>query len=266
MRTWAEKRKSGLLCCLLSPLVLAGCSPKAGGATYEVLYPSGHTRSCHVFSDQFAIEGSSYQLQGERADDYKKTFRYNLQILDESGVVAAEYPNIGSDIMCGVLQEDGKLWVGAEYWTSPHYRGYLEGWLEKTGLFLIDLRDGGILFQGEAEENELYLTSDGTRCYFYSPGSEAAERLFGLVEVPARNAEIHYRDSDDWTEKRVLYTFDYTEAPDIDTSGGVETRVRFYISEGQFRVAWTSYEPVGGEKWEYLEKKAYEIPITGNDG
>ena len=37
-----------------------------------------------------------------------------------------------------------------------------------------------------------------------------------------------------------------------------------YIYENQLKVAWTSFEPVGDGHWEYLEKKAYEIPITEN--
>ena len=36
------------------------------------------------------------------------------------------------------------------------------------------------------------------------------------------------------------------------------------IYENQLKLAWTSFEPVGNGRWEYLEKKAYEIPITEN--
>ena len=50
--------------------------------------------------------------------------------------------------------------------------------------------------------------------------------------------------------------------PDIDTSDGVLTRIKFYISENQLKVAWTSYGSVGNGDWEYLEKKAYEIPLA----
>ena len=65
----------------------------------------------------------------------------------------------------------------------------------------------------------------------------------------------------DWREEHRGYTFDYVAKPDIDTSGGVETRIRFYISETQLKAAWTSYESVGSGDWEYLEKEVYEIPI-----
>ena len=43
---------------------------------------------------------------------------------------------------------------------------------------------------------------------------------------------------------------------------GVEDRAKFYLSENQIRVAWTSYESVGNKNWEYLEKKVYEIPLA----
>lgn len=93
---------------------------------------------------------------------------------------------------------------------------------------------------------------------------EEQEKLFGLLKTPARNAEIHYRDTSDWGEEHTVYTFDYVAKPDIDTIGGVETRIRFYISETQLKVAWTSYEPAGSGDWEYLEKEVYEIPIGAN--
>ena len=47
----------------------------------------------------------------------------------------------------------------------------------------------------------------------------------------------------------------------MDTSNGVLTRIKFYISENRLKVAWTSYEPVDNEDWEYLEKKTYEISL-----
>ena len=45
-------------------------------------------------------------------------------------------------------------------------------------------------------------------------------------------------------------TFDYVAEPDIDTSNGALTRIKFYISENQLKVAWTSFEPVGNGHWE----------------
>ena len=42
---------------------------------------------------------------------------------------------------------------------------------------------------------------------------------------------------------------------------GVEDRVKFYLSENQIRAAWTSYESVEDGKWEYLEKRIYEISL-----
>ena len=83
-----------------------------------------------------------------------------------------------------------------------------------------------------------------------------------MIKIPAENAEIYYRDTSDWAEKHTIYTFDYVLKPDIDISNGVETRIKFYISEDQLKVTWTSYESIGKGNWEYLEKKAYKIPLT----
>ncbi len=253
-----------LCCTVLFILSLTGCNPTAGATEYEMIYPSGYSRDCYTYDETSPIEGSACCLQWEEADDYKKTYDYDMHILDEKGSVLYIYPDVGSKAMRGSVQEDGKTWVCSEHWTAPHHNGYVEGWLKESNLLLIDLKDGEILFQGKAGENELYITSNETRCYFYVPGKEESEKLFGLIKIPAVNAVIYYRDTSDWTQKHTVYTFDYTAEPDIDTSNGVSTRLKFYISESQLKAAWTSYEPVGNNSWKYLEKKAYEIPFTEN--
>ncbi len=251
------------LCCVtIVVLLLTGCDPTAGATTYEVIYPSGYSRDCYTYDEISPIEGSSFSLQWEKADDDKKTYDYDMQILDENGSILYSYPDVGSKAMRGRVKEDGKIWVCAEHWTAPHHNGYVEGWLKRSDLLLVDPDDGEILFQNKAGENEFYITSNETRCYFYVPGKEEREKLFGLIKIPAENAIIYYRDTSDWTQKHTVYTFDYVAEPTIDTSDGVETRVKFYISENQLKVAWTSYESVGNEDWEYLEKKAYEISLT----
>ncbi len=246
---------------VITALLLTGCNPEAGAVTYEIIYPSGNTKNGSVYDETAFVEGTSYSLQWEKAEDDKKTYDYDLKILDENGSVLYEYPDIGSETMRGMLQGDALIWVCTERWTSIHRNGYAEGCLKECNLLLIDLRDGAILFQEKAGENEFYIISDGTRCYFYDSGKEESEKLFGLIKIPPENAGIYYRDTSDWSEKHTVYTFDYAKEPDIDTSKGVETRIRFYILEDQIKAAWTSYESTGNGAWEYLEKKVYEIPI-----
>ncbi len=250
-----------ICCAAILVLLLTGCNPTAGATEYEVIYPSGYSRDSYAYGEKSPIEGSSCYLQWEEADDYKKTYDYDIHILDENGSVLYEYPDMGSKAVRGSVQEYGKIWVCAEHWTAPHHNGYVEGWLKKSDLLLIDLSNGEILFHEKAGENEFYITSTGGRCYFYLPGKEESEKLFGLIKIPAENAVIYYRDTSDWTQKHTVYTFDYVAEPDIDTSNGVLTRIKFYISENQLKVAWTSYESVGNGNWEYLEKKAYEISL-----
>ncbi len=254
-----------LCCAAIFVLLPTGCNPAGGATSYEVIYPSGYSRDCYTYDEKSPIEGTSCYLQWEKADDYKKTYHYDMYILDENGSVLYNFPDVGSKAMRGSVQGDSKTWVCAELWTAPHHNGYVEGWLKESNLLLIDLSDGEVLFQEKGGENEFYITSNGTRCYFYLPGKEESEKLFGLIKIPAENAEIYYRDTSDWTQKHTVYTFDYVTEPDIDTSNGVLTRIKFYIYENQLKVAWTSYEPVGNEKWEYLEKKAYEISLTPDD-
>ena len=249
------------LCCVVAfVLLLTGCEPTAGATEYEVIYPSGYIRNYSVGNRKSPIEGTSYYLQWKKAEDFKKTRDYDLQILDGNDAILYEYPCIGHESLRGILQKDDIIWVCTELWTTGRYVGYLEGWLKESNLLLIDLSDGEILFQDKAGENEFYITSNETRCYFYEPGKEESEQLFVLVKIPPKNAEIYYRDTSDWGEKHTIYTFDYVLEPDIDTSNGVETRIKFYISEEQLKVVWTSYESIGNGEWEFLEKAAYDIP------
>lgn len=253
-----------LCCAAVFVLLLTGCNWAAGVTIYEVIYPSGYIRDCYTYDEKSPIEGSFCYLQWKEADDYKKTYDFDMQILDANGSVLYEHLDMGSRTMRGILQKGDVIWVCAEQWTAPHYNGYIEGWLKESNLLLLNLSDGEILFQDRVGENEFYITSNGIRCYFYSPGKEESERLFGLIKIPAENAVLYYRDTSDWTQKHIFYTFDYVEEPDIDTSNGVETRIKFYVSEKQLKVVWTSYESVGDGKWEYLEKKAYELPLAEN--
>lgn len=257
-----KMREVFLLSLLLISVMLAGCDPTAGTTTYEIIYSSGYSRDCYTYDGISPIEGNPCCLQWEKADDYEKTHNYDMRILDENGAILYEYPNMGSKTMRGYLQETDKIQVCVEHWTAPHHNGYVEGWLKESELLLIDLSDGTVLSQYKAGKNEFYITSNGTRYYFYVPGKEENEKLFGLIKIPAENAEIYYRDTSDWAEKHTIYAFDYVLKPDIDISNGVETRIKFYISEDQLKVTWTSYESIGKGNWEYLEKKAYKIPLT----
>ena len=71
------------------------------------------------------------------------------------------------------------------------------------------------------------------------------------MKVPPQNAELFYRELSDWGERHTLYTFDYVTEPDMDTSGGVETRVKFYPSQ----------EPDDDGGWTYREKAVYDVPL-----
>lgn len=246
----------------LMALLLTGCDLNGGGALLEVVYPSGYTRTAATWDDLTPVEGTGYQLRAEKAEDYDKTHVYDLLIVDEAGSLLYEFPGAGQTAMRGEAAESEAVWICSEWWEAAHYNGYLSGHLTRSMVLLVDMRDGTVLFQGETGKDELYLTSNETRCYFYEPGKEESEKLFGLVKIPSENAVIYYRDTVDWSERHIIYTFDYVLEPDIDTSNGVETCVKFYISEDQLKVAWTSYESIGNENWDYLEKKAYEIPLA----
>ena len=191
------------------------------------------------------IQASSMGLSKKEEQDFKELVIHNEETAKK---VFRGSKHIGKAYILIYLNSQGK---GADI-------------AKESDLLLIDLSCGEILFQDKVGENEFYITSNGTRCYFYLPGKEESGKLFGMIKIPAENAVIYYRDTSDWTQKHTVYTFDYVAEPDIDTSDGVLTRIKFYISENQLKVAWTSYESVGNGDWEYLEKKAYDISLAEN--
>lgn len=132
MKGKVVRRIFSLGCAAIFVLLLTGCDPTAGATNYEVIYPSGYSRDCYTYDEKSSIEGSSYYLHWEKADDYKKTYNYDMHILDENGSVLYSYPKVGSEVMRGSVQEDSKAWVCAEHWTAPHYNGYVEDWLKES--------------------------------------------------------------------------------------------------------------------------------------
>ena len=63
------------------------------------------------------------------------------------------------------------------------------------------------------------------------------------------------------SEPHTVYTFDYVDEPNMDGSG-VEDRAKFYLSENQIRVAWTSYESVGNKNWVHFDKHSVQPIIN----
>ncbi len=253
----AIKRRKGffLLFLLCIPVLLSSCQyPPYGAIAYQILYPSGYSRDCYTWDKLTPIEGTDWYLAENNG----------LEILDKEGGLIFEYPDISQGTVRGEATGEGTIWVCSEQWNSPHYNGYRSGNLVESILFLLDMETGDILFQQHLGSNELYLTSIGTKCYFYFCGKEEEEKFFGLYKVPAKNAEIYYRDINNWAKEGSVYKFDYVEWPDnIDDKLSVENYIRFYLQDRIITVALTLYGKAGpeSEEWEYIEKSRVEIPL-----
>lgn len=259
-------RRRAWLLGVVSLLLLSGCNPDSGLALMEVSYPSGYVRTSTTWDELVPVEGAEYQLQALKAEDYDKTYHYNLQILDGAGDRLYEIPDVGQTAMRGELAGDGtSVWVCSEWWSTVHYNGYLNGRLSKSVVLLVDMTDGAVLFQGETGEGEFYLTSEKTRCYFYDAGEPEQTAWFGLIRSPARNARIYYRDTQDWKDPQTVYSFDYINEPDVASYKDSRLKVRFQMEEDLVRVVWESTDRVLTDNGKYdavfSEKAAYEVPI-----
>lgn len=246
-------------------LFLTGCDPTAGHFHYEISYPDGFVRNPYIWDEATPVEGTDYFLKEKKSENYEKTRTYDLQILDQDGNLLYEYPDIGSRTMRGEAGLwENTVWICAESWSAPHYNGYVDGFLVKSVLLLVDMADGQILFQEETGEGELYLTTVGGRCYFYKPGKEAEEKLFGLVHIPEQQAEIFYRELSDWSGQETDFVFDFVNTDKILEDGHYKLcKMIFKIKKDSIYVALTAYEQVDSEnnEWEYVERAGYEVPI-----
>ena len=243
-------------------LLLSGCNPDSGLALIEVGYPSGYARTNTTWDELTPVEGAECRLRAQKAEDYDKTYRYDLQILDKAGTLLYEFPDIGRPTMRGELADGGSaVWICSEWWSAVHCNGYLSGCLSKSVVLLVDMEDGAVGFRGGTGGGGLYLTSVNTRCYFYEAGEPEQTEWFGLVRTPARNARLCYRDTQDWENPRTVYTFDYIGQPDVASYPDSWSKVRFYLEEDGVRVAWESTDRVLTDDGKYgavfSEKAAY---------
>lgn len=264
-----KKRRLGVLSlvCLLC-LTLCGCpSPLNGEIEYELLYSGGGVRNRYSYPP-VTVNGTGYQLDSrtERVKEGIEIFGLHigreytnyLQILDEAGGILYEYEGLGSRTLWGADAGDGAVWVSCEDWITSHCNGYHSHNLVDSVLLKVNLSTGDILFRQEIEAYQMYLTTRGSRCYFYDCGEESEEKLFGLLVTSQENARIFYRELDNWEEEVTVYTFDYAVCPDIE---GIESLLFSLEQEDEITVSPARYARPDFDEWILFEGLEYVIPL-----
>ena len=117
-------------------LLLSGCNPDSGSAFLEVVYPSGCARTYTTYDEMTSVEETDYQLRAQEAEDYDKTYEYNLQILDGNGNLLWELPDIGRPTMRGGNCRDIRDWETGQviytfdYAVEPDIASYKDSMLK----------------------------------------------------------------------------------------------------------------------------------------
>lgn len=255
-------------------LLLTGCPfpwVHIGLVDYEIVFPSGYVQSRDTYSwdKPVPVEGTDWQLYPERAADWEKSRSYDLQVLDGEGELLYTYPGLGHAQMRGECAGDGTIWLCTGDWAAspPYSSGYTSGDLEKSGLLLVDMADGSVLFQKELGANELFLTARETRCYFYYCGNEGSEKWFGFVKTPERNSCVYYRDMENWDNPVLVHDFGYVEWLEKEWDDRLTNhfRLRFTLGEDAVTVAAIAAERPDFviQHREDVEKGSVTIPLTG---
>lgn len=236
---------------LLVLLIFSGCD-NTQGPGYEIVYQSGYTRNCYTRVEPIPIENSGYHLQNNKEER-------RIQILDGEAVIY-ELDCADFYAMRGEAGNDGLIWISSERWGAPHYNGYIDHTLIQSRLVQINPSDGEILIQKEIGRDELFLTSKGSKCYFYDRGEEGEKNLFGVEKRKTRNAEIFYRDVSNWKEKVNVYDFSYIGKP--VGADGIEVKDKsskliFHLKSESILISFIKKERSDDE----VEQWSIEIPL-----
>lgn len=239
-------------------LMLTGCNPDAEHFEYEIAYPSGKViTGITNLSEPFPIEGSELQMYTERIKDAD----YTMYIQNEDGEVL--YTANGALPVNRGQVVDEELWICGESWSCVHYRQLLDAMLKYGTLYRIDVSTGEITFKETLRENELFLTINEGRCYFYHRGKASEEELFGLMATAAQNAEIYYRDISDWERTHSVYTFDYAGTPqEIVENSSHHYILGFSVQADKIAVALYSFEQIHGGEWGYAPVWSVDTPFA----
>lgn len=124
-------------------------------------------------------EDGDFVLEFQYADGNLKRYEYDSDLHSKSGtqiVLRSEY-----------LEDTNSLLVFVEEWNSHFYTAYIDGYLEQTEAFKIDLKSGDIQWKKKTQQNEFLLTADctqGGEClYFYKEGAVYCFTGEGFVQV-----------------------------------------------------------------------------------
>ena len=209
--------------------MLTGCANVENSTMlYQISYPQGQVTSTSMYGD---VDYNSYHLENKELDDGKidtvsvhfstepenesssyeavsedgdfvleckyadgtvKNYEYDSDLCSENGtqiVLRSEY-----------LEDAESLLVFVEEWNSHFYTAYIDGYLEQTETYRIDLRNGEILWKKKTKQNELMLTADFTQdgdvmyCYkegaVYRLAGEQFEQVEKIGELAAPNRKM----------------------------------------------------------------------------
>lgn len=195
------KGKIGIL--LVLSFILSGCVNVENSAMlYEIRYPHGDVNYTSMYEEtdyntyhleRKELDGkekrsvsvylnanqekdsASYKAVGEDgdfvleiqyADGTSKSYEYDSDLHSKNGtqiVLRSEY-----------LEDTDSLLVFIEEWNSHFYTAYIDGYLEQTETYRIDLNSGEILWKNKNGQNEFIFTADcakgGDCIYFYKEG------------------------------------------------------------------------------------------------
>lgn len=231
------KGKIGIL--LVFICVLSGCvNVEKSAMLYEIRYPQGTVAYSSMYAENTC---NTYHLESDELDGKEKKSvsvylnanqekdSASYKAVGEDGDFVLEFQYADGNVECyeyasdlhsksgsqivlrrEYLEETESLLVYVEEWNSHFFTAYIDGYLEQTETYRIDLNSGEILWKNKNGQNEFVFkvdcTKDGDGIYFYKEG--AVYCLTGeRFEQVEKLAEVAIKD----TENQEVLVFDLTE-------------------------------------------------------
>ncbi|MFI3172759.1 MAG: hypothetical protein R3Y58_10425 [Eubacteriales bacterium] len=238
-------KKLYIILLLIVCSLLVGCERRYTNLNYSI--KSGDTfHTSEKYFNYASSETTQFELDeylikyqdNDNLDDYKQLLRVyqNDNIVYETerdSVSALTAINTEDILYIWTSQWNGTGTTGAATWAY-----YFDDALYSGEIIAIDTNTYDEIATFYTKEDELFLTINNNKAYFYHRGYAENQGMLWWEED--KNAKIYYRDLDEFHIKHIVHTFDHDDTlheQEVEIPVGIETdTTKEYLSYLNFDV------------------------------
>ncbi len=209
-------KKLYIISLLVACSLLVGCERRYTDLNYSVQNGDAFHTSEKYFSyvnrelTQFQID--DYLIRNEDNDNIDD-YQHLLRVYQNDNIVyETELDGISA---LTAVKADNMLYIWASQWNGTGTTGaatwvyYFDDALYSGEIIAIDTNTYDTVATFDTKEDELFLTINDNKAYFYHRGYAENQGMLWWEED--KNAKIYYRDLDDFDTKHIIHTFDFDD-------------------------------------------------------